>query len=566
MRLARSTSRRFASACALSSAYFRTAACPYFRAAWLDAFRPTGFEETMQLTRPLHQALTEWPQRTALVDGGRRVAYGELAARVARLAALLREQGVCAGDRVALLGMNSARYVEAIYAVWWAGGVVNPVNIRWTVSEMAWSLDDCETRWLIVDQAFASQVPALREKSRCLAEVLYFGDGAASSDVVDVEAALVGRAPVEDAARHGDDLAALMYTGGTTGKPKGVMLSHANLFLGTLSASGSVHREAGAVALTCAPLFHVGAVGHLLQLVGQSATVVLLPAFDEVAIMRGIADERATETFLVPTMLKRLIDHPRFGEFDLSSLRSVLYGAAPIDEGLLNQALSVMPSAGFVQFYGMTELSPVITALPASCHLPVGDKGTPACLRSAGRPIPTAEVAVIDSDGRPLPAGQVGEIVARGPMVMQGYWGQPQLSAHTLRDGWMHTGDLGRFDDDGFLYVVDRLKDMIITGGENVYSAEVENVLLLMPDIAACAVVGVPDAMWGERVHAALVLKPGRVVGADQVIAHCRDRLAGYKCPRSVEFRDALPLSAAGKLLKYEVRASARATPEGRTR
>lgn len=519
----------------------------------------------MQLTYPLHHALAESPQRTALVDNSRRVAYGELAARVARLAALLRERGVRAGDRVALLGMNSARYVEAIYAVWWAGGVVNPVNIRWTAAEMAWSLNDCETRWLIVDQAFAAQVAALREKSRCLAEILYFGDGAAPTDAVDVEAELVGLVPVADAARQGDDLAALMYTGGTTGKPKGVMLSHANLLIGTRSASSSVHREPRVVALTCAPLFHVGAVGHLLQLVGQSATVVLLPVFDEVAVMRGIADEKATETFLVPTMLKRLIDHPRFDEFDLSSLRSVLYGAAPIDEGLLNEALRAMPSAGFVQFYGMTELSPVITALPASCHLP-GSEAARTRLRSAGRPIPMAEVAVIDAEGRPLPPGQVGEIVARGPMVMQGYWGQPKLSAQTLRGGWMHTGDLGRFDDDGFLYVVDRLKDMIITGGENVYSAEVENVLLQMPEIAACAVVGVPDATWGERVHAALVLKPGKTVDSDQVIAHCREHLAGYKCPRSVELREALPLSAAGKLLKYEVRASARATPEGETR
>jgi len=519
----------------------------------------------MQLTRPLHRALTDCPHRTALVDSGRRVAYGELAARVARLAALLHARGVRPGDRVGLLGMNSARYVEAMYAVWWAGGVVNPVNIRWTTAEMAWSLDDCETRWLIVDQAFMTQVPALREKSHSLVEVLYFGDGAAPADVVDIEAVLVGLAPVEDAVRQGDDLAALMYTGGTTGKPKGVMLSHANLFLGTQSASESVDREAGAVALTCAPLFHVGAVGHLLQLVGQAATVALLPSFDEVAIMRGIADERATETFLVPTMLKRLIDHPRFGEFDLSSLRSVLYGAAPIDEALLNQALCAMPTVGFVQFYGMTELSPVITALPASCHLPTGDPAARERLRSAGRPIPIAEVAVISTDGQPLPPGQVGEIVARGPMVMQGYWGQPQLSAQTLNCGWMHTGDLGRFDDDGFLYVVDRLKDMIITGGENVYSAEVENVLLMMPEIAACAVVGVPDAMWGERVHAALVLKPGKAVDSDQVIAHCREHLAGYKCPRSVDFRDALPLSAAGKLLKYEVRASVQATAKGET-
>ncbi len=509
----------------------------------------------MQLTRTLHKALIECPQRTAWVDGTERATYQALHDRVARLAAVLRSLGVQPGDRVALLGMNSGRYVEALFAVWWAGAVVNPVNVRWTPAEMAYSLDDCGSAHLIVDSVFAGRVTALREEVRCLREVMYFGPGAPPEAMADVESLMAATPAMEDSRRHGDELAAVMYTGGTTGRPKGVMLSHTNLGVGTLAASTAVHRDSRVVAVSCAPLFHVGAVGHLLQLAGQLATLVLLPAFEETAVLQAIASERATETFLVPTMLKRVVEHPRLADFDLSSLRWVLYGAAPIDEALLTLAMDRLPDTGFVQFYGMTELSPVITALPASCHLADQPRER---LRSAGRPIPIAEVRVVDAADQPLPVGQVGEIVARGPMVMQGYWGQKALSADALRGGWMHTGDLGRFDADGFLYVVDRLKDMIITGGENVYSAEVENVLLQAPSVAACAVVGVPDASWGERVHAVIVLKPGLEADTVGLLAHCRVHLAGYKCPRSLEFRDALPLSAAGKLLKYEVRASVR--------
>jgi acyl-CoA synthetase (AMP-forming)/AMP-acid ligase II len=508
----------------------------------------------MQLTRALHKALIEAPGRIALEDAGCRRNWAEVAQRVARLAGLLRTLGVGAGDRVAVLGMNSARYCEALLAVWWAGGVVNPVNIRWSVSEMAFSLQDCDSRWLLLDAAFAARAQDLRAAAPALAHLVYWGDGAAPAGLLDGEAEAARGAPVDDACRRGDDLAAVLYTGGTTGTPKGVMLSHANLGIGTLAASTALLRDADCSALICAPLFHVGAIGQWLQVLGRLGRVVLLPGFDELAVLGALAQSRASEVFLVPTMLKRLLEHPRRGEFDLSALRWVLYGAAPIDAALLELALRALPGVGFVQFYGMTELSPVVTALPASCHrLDAG-----ALLQSAGRPIPIAEVKVVDAAGQDLAPGEVGEIVARGPMVMQGYWGLPELSAEAMRNGWMHTGDLGRFDAEGFLHVVDRLKDMIITGGENVYSAEVENALLAHPQVAACAVVAVPDALWGERVHAVVVARPGSAPGAEQLIAHCRTRLAGYKCPRTLEFRDALPMSAAGKLLKFQLRAQLR--------
>jgi acyl-CoA synthetase (AMP-forming)/AMP-acid ligase II len=269
-------------------------------------------------------------------------------------------------------------------------------------------------------------------------------------------------------------------------------------------------------------------------------------------VLEAIHAERGTETFLVPTMLKRLVEHPRLADFDTACLQLVLYGAAPIDEALLAAAQAALPAAGFCQLYGMTELSPVVTALPAWCHAPGQPRDR---LRSVGRPVAIAEVRIVDADDQPVPNGAVGEIVVRGPLVMAGYWAQPEQTAQALRGGWMHTGDGGRMDDDGFIFVVDRLKDMIVSGGENVYSAEVENAITQLPAVSMAGVIGVPDDRWGERVHAMVVLRPGHTLTAEALIAHCRSQIAGYKCPRSVEFRDALPLSAAGKLLKHALRA-----------
>jgi acyl-CoA synthetase (AMP-forming)/AMP-acid ligase II len=505
----------------------------------------------MNLTQPLHKALQERPHATVLVCGERRSDFATFVDRVARLAGVLQALGMAPGDRVGMLGLNSDRYVEYLYATWWAGGVINPVNIRWSPREVAYSLDDCDTRILLADANFSSTAVAQRELSKSLQTVLHFGDGPAPEGMLDAEALMAQTAPVPDARRSGDDLAAVMYTGGTTGLPKGVMLSHTNLYAGQLSANMAVARPDEAVGINMAPMFHVGGAGLTLQLMMRLCKQVLIPAFDEVAVLQTIQAERASETFMVPTMVKRLIEHPRFAEFDSSSLQLVLYGAAPIDDALLLAALEKLPCAKFAQLYGMTELSPVVSALPAWCHAP----DQPAHRRrSAGRPVPIAEVRIVDTVGRPVPNGTVGEIAARGPMVMQGYWNKPEQTAEVLRDGWMHTGDGGRMDDDGFVYVVDRLKDMVVTGGENVYSAEVENAIAQLPQVSMVAVVGVPDDQWGERVHAVVVLREGQTLTAEALIAHCKTQIAGYKSPRSVEFVDAIPLSPAGKMLKYKLR------------
>jgi len=292
---------------------------------------------------------------------------------------------------------------------------------------------------------------------------------------------------------------------------------------------------------------------HLADLAYWGATLllggshVILPGFDPAKVLATIASSRVTDVLLVPTMIQILVDHPQVTEYDLTSLTSVVYGASPITQAVLERAMKAFPSAGFTQAYGMTELSPVATILTPADH----ERGH---LRSAGRAAPHAEVRVVDPDGAAVPNGTVGEIIVRGGHVMGGYWNKPTETRAALRDGWMHTGDGGYLDDQGYLYVVDRIKDMIITGGENVYSAEVENAVARHRAVAQCAVIGLPDPDWGERVHAVVVLHPGATLTLAELREHTRTLIAGYKAPRSVEIAEALPISGTGKVLKRELR------------
>ncbi len=506
----------------------------------------------MYLTQSLHKALRECPDATMTVFGDRRQSFAHFVSRVARMAGVLQAHGLSAGDRVGMLSLNSDRYLEYLYGTLWAGGVINPINIRWSAAEIAYSLDDCDTRILLVDKSFSGLIDAVREQSRSLRTVFYVGDDAAPEGMLDYETLVEQASEVPDAMRGGDDLAGVFYTGGTTGKPKGVMLSHGNIYTGSLGTLAAGPRPDRAVGLHAAPLFHIGGIGLTVQLALRQASHVVLPQFDPAAVLEAIEREQVQETFLVPTMLGRVLDDPGFSQRDTSSLEIVLYGAAPIDSSLLDKATASFPGTGFIQLYGMTELSPVATLLPAWCHTPEGRKANK--LLAAGRPIATAELRVVDPDGRDVPVGEVGEIAVRGPTVMQGYWGKSEQTAEALRDGWMHTGDAGRMDEDGFLFVVDRLKDMIVTGGENVYSAEVEDAILKLPKVQACAVIGVPDDDFGERVHAVVVLKAGETLEFDELFAHCSSLIGRYKCPRSMELRDEIPLSAAGKMLKFKLR------------
>ncbi len=506
----------------------------------------------MYLTQPLHKALREAPNRTAVVFGQRRWSYRSFVDRVGRLAGALKEQGLRPNDRVGMLALNSDRYLEYYYGTFWAGGAVNPVNIRWSPAEIAYSLDDCDTRVLIVDDAFASLIPEVREHSKALRAVIYAGEGAAPPSMLDYETLVQRAEPVSDEGRKGDDLAGVFYTGGTTGLPKGVMLTHANIFLNALSTLNAVNRQHSRVGLHSAPLFHVAGLSLTGQLFARLGTHVVLPQFEPGTVLRAISEEGVSETFLVPTMLKRVLEHPDFTTRSLDSLRFVMYGAAPIDGKLLDRATEAFPRAQFAQMYGMTELGAVATVLPSWCHTPEGRKAEK--LKSAGLPISCAEIRILGPDGEELPSGETGEIVVRGPCVMPAYWSKPEQTRAVLDEGWMHTGDAGYMDADGFVFIVDRIKDMIVSGGENVYSAEVERAILLQPQVSECAVIGVPDEDLGERVHAVVVLKEGETLTFDALMSHCRSLIGGYKCPRSMEVRPELPLSAAGKILKYKLR------------
>ncbi len=511
----------------------------------------------LSLNQPLHKARGERPEGVFTIFGDRRRTNTSFVDRVARLANGLKGLGLGPGDRVAMLAMNSDRFVEYVYATLWAGGVINPVNTRWSPLEMAFSLDDSETAILIVDDAFLPLVCQLQEHTQAPLVVIHAGDANPPEGMHGFEALIEANDPAEDAGRNGDDMAALLYTGGTTGRPKGVMLSHANIATCSLSLTAAAEHGGDAPGLHVAPFFHIGGVGVVFQFAFRRAPQVIMPMFDAAETLRLIEQEKVGDIFVVPTMLRWLLDHEDIDKRDLSSLKSIRYGAAPIDTTLLARAMKAVPTAGFMQVYGQTEFAPVVTCLPPKDH---HGPGAERRLTSAGRPLPTATVRIADPEGRDVPTGEVGEILVKGAQTMLGYWKRPEETEAALRDGWLHTGDAGRMDEDGYLYVVDRVKDMIITGGENVFSAEVEEALASMPGIAACAVVAARDDEWGERVHAFVVTLNECEASLEDIQKHCRKRIAGYKVPRSVSVVDALPLSPAGKVLKHELRATLAAT------
>ncbi|AFY19276.1 long-chain-fatty-acid--CoA ligase [Pseudomonas sp. UW4] len=506
----------------------------------------------MYMTQCLQRTLQQNPDQLATVFGDRRRTYRQFGDRVARLAGALQNLGMAAGDRVGMLALNSDRYLEYIMGVWWGGGVLNPVNIRWSVPEIVYSLDDCSTGILIVDEHFAPLAEQIRRSARHAPRFIYAGEGKVPVGMLGFEQLIARTAPVEDVGRGGEDLACIMYTGGTTGFPKGVMQSHLNLWSACMPRMVDMPPIRDGRLLHVAPLFHVAGMARALIQFMAGESHVLLSSFDAAQVLQVIERERITETLLVPTMILALLAHPDFDRHDLSSLKRLTYGASPSAGEMVEQVLARLPDLELSHSYGLTEACPVVSSNLPCNHTPQARKS--GLSRSVGRGGLGVNVKIVDPQGQEVARGTVGEIIVRGPNIMQGYWNKPEETAKALRDGWLFTGDGAYMDEQGYLFIVDRLKDMIVSGGENVYSAEVENILARHPAVALCAVIGVPHEQWGEAVHAVVVRKPGAQVDAEQLRRYCREFIAPYKCPKTVEFRDELPLSAAGKVLKRELR------------
>ena len=506
------------------------------------------------LTQMLKSAAASRPGAPSTRFNGRDRTWAQTRERVARLAGGLAGLGVGTGDRVAILALNSDRYTEFLSAVWWLGAVVVPMNVRWTAAENAYLLENSGSALLFVDRAFVELVPAIAAAAPGVRHLIFCDDGAAPDGMGSYEDLVAASAPHPDVEAGGEDLAGLYYTGGTTGFPKGVMISHRALWYNNLVGSKALGIEPDDVILHAAPMFHMadGCLGGAASMVG--ATHVYVPRFEPEAAMAAIERHGVTQTVMVPTMIAMLLAHPNFAPERLRSLRAVGYGGSPMPRGTLAQAMERLPGIGFTQIYGQTEMAPIVTVLAPGEHVLEGPRA--ARLASAGRPAPGCEIRIVDEAGGDVVPGAVGEILARSPGAMHGYWRLDEQTAATLRDGWVRTGDGAYRDDDGFIFIVDRMKDMIVTGGENVFTAEVESAISTHPAVAEVAVIGVPDARWGEAVHAIVVPRPGQTLTVTDLTAHCAPLIANYKHPRGLTLRtEPLPLSGAGKVLKRDLRA-----------
>jgi long-chain acyl-CoA synthetase len=512
---------------------------------------------------PLERAARVHGESVAVTCAGRSLTYAGLASRVGKLGGALAELGVDRGERVAFLGVNSLAHLESWLGVPAAGRVLVDLNTRLAEEELAFMVEDCAPRVLIHDSANRDLAAALKGRSASLHTLVF--DGPGEGDALTYERLLAESDPVGAAEWLGDigpdTLAAISYTGGTTGSPKGVMLSHGNLAANALHNLIVTGHRSDDAFLHVNPMFHVAGIANVLAATWVGARHVVLPRFDAAAVTEAIERQRVTLATFVPTMLAMwlayLDAHP---EADVSSLRNLHYAASPISPELQRRVCETLAGCEIAQMYGMTETAPTVSHLSPQAHRRglAGEQPFVDRLASMGAPVPGVRAEVRDADGRPLAPGEIGEVWVNGPNVMLGYWNRPEATAAALTaDGWYRTGDAAYADSGGYLFMVDRLKDMIITGGENVYSIEVENALLALDGVAEAAVFGVPDPQWGERVHAVVVLDLNRAAPIDEeaLRAHCRGRIAGFKVPRSFELRaEPLPKSGAGKVLKNPLR------------
>ena len=489
------------------------------------------------------------PQETAMWFEGQETSFAEIDTRSNQVANALIAANVQPGDRIAYLGKNMDVYYEIMFGTAKARGALAAINNRLAAPEMQFIASDAKAKILFVAKEFYEIAGIIAEELPDLKGIIAIDGGhpewPSYQDII-------GRYPADDPALEaeaGDDVIQL-YTSGTTGLPKGVMLTNAN-YLAFMRQAAVLEwslYDAGDTVMNAMPLFHVAGVNVGLLAMAQGAQTVILREIDPAQLLKLIPEKKIAHAFWVPAVILMITQVPNVDQVDFSSLKQVFYGASPITEDLLLAARKLM-DARFTQLYGLTETVGGATFLPPEAHEPAWGK-----LRSCGVPYPGTIIRCMDEEGNPVPTGEIGEIAIKSDFVMKGYWNRPEATQEAIRDGFFYSGDAGYFDEDGFLFIHDRMKDMIISGGENIYPAEVENAVFGHPEVADVAVIGVPDETWGEAVKAIIVAKPGANPDPAEIITWTKERIAGYKAPKSVDFIDAMPRNPSGKILRKDLR------------
>jgi len=501
-----------------------------------------------------------FPDQELIVFEGTRLTYAGALERVRRLATSLQTLGVKPGDRVAALQTNSNQFIEAYYATATLGATFVPLNYRAKQPEIEYMVTAADVKVLFVGSRYVDQIKQLQPKFTSVQH--YVAMEGSSPGMLDFEKLVADGSPdIDDIEVDESDVTILMYTSGTTSLPKGVMLTYGdftNYVVGTVEMADGSDRG---TSLLCAPLYHIAGTANIMTAIWAGRKIVVLKQFEPKEWLEAVHKEKITHAFVVPTMLKQLIDHPEFSKFDMSSLHNLSYGGAPMPFPVIRKAIEVFPKGtGFVNAFGQTETTSTLTVLGPNDHRldgpPAEVERNLKRLTSVGLPLPDVEVQVLDEDNKPLPANEIGEVVIRTPRVMKGYAGQESATAALLdTDGWLHTRDMGYLDEDGYVYLVGRKDDIIIRGGENIAPAEIEAVLHAHPSVDEAAVIGVPDVDWGQKIAAFVALRPGKAASNDELADFCRQRLASFKKPEIIRFVDALPKNPLGKILKKELKA-----------
>ena len=505
----------------------------------------SGFDVNYGMGQIILDRAALTPKNTALIFQHKKTDYDSFAARIRRVAGLLREKGISRGDRVGLIAQNHPSFLEILYACSCLGAIFVPLNFRLAAAEVAFIVKDAGAKIIFADDAC---LPLIEEERAHLSCADFIATQTAPDGWQSYEALLAQATPLQTVEHmQADDIALIMYTSGTTGLPKGAMLSHGNVFWNALNVAFMGSRMQG-TTLTCAPLFHIGGLNVTTHIsLSFGVGVVLHESFDAGAVLADIERYRVSTMFGAPTMFLMMAQHDDFASADLSSIISFNVGSAPVPLSLLKiyQARGIEMEQG----YGLTETAPYVSVLAAEFAL--------TKLGSAGNGLSFTSVRIVDETNQPVETGVQGEICIKGPNVMRGYWNRPDATQAAIdKEGWFHSGDIGYLDEDGFLFICDRLKDMIISGGENIFPVEVESAILSHEAVGEVAVIGIPDKKWGEAVHAIIVPKDGAELSEDAILSHCRPLIAKYKLPRAMTIRsEPLPLSGAGKVLKRELRA-----------